>query len=67
LSKVKISALVRGEDKAAVLNQLGIQPIVVPDYDDLETFRKAARENDGESIYVHEYPILNFISFSLLL
>ncbi|GIJ88497.1 hypothetical protein Asppvi_007421 [Aspergillus pseudoviridinutans] len=46
LCKVKISALVRGEDKAVVLNQLGVQPIVVSDYGDFETIRKAAREHD---------------------
>jgi hypothetical protein len=42
--------LVKGEDKAAVLKQLGVQPILVPDYNDLETIRKAARENDSESV-----------------
>ncbi|KAF7154892.1 hypothetical protein CNMCM5623_003150 [Aspergillus felis] len=43
---LKISALVKGEDKADALKQLGVQPIVVPDYNNLETIREAARGND---------------------
>ena len=49
---MRISALVRGEDKATVLEQLGVKPILIRDLDDSEVIRKAAGVNDGETLFI---------------
>jgi len=46
IRKLEVSALVRGEDKAASLSSLGVRPILFKDLDDLDVIRTAASEHD---------------------
>lgn len=43
----EISALVRNEEQAAILQKVGVTPVLFSGLDDLETNRRAAAQNDG--------------------
>jgi hypothetical protein len=45
---LEISALVRGEDKAKILEEHGINPIQFRDLDDSEALTKAASQHDSK-------------------
>lgn len=46
VKKLQISALVRRQDQADKLSQLGVAPILFKDLDDFEAIRRAASEHD---------------------
>jgi len=48
LSKYPISVLVRGEDKAQVLLDKGVTPILFNSLDESDVLQKAASEHDGK-------------------
>jgi hypothetical protein len=48
IKDLEISALVRGEDRAKVLKEYGVNPIQFRDLDDSEALTKAASENDSK-------------------
>jgi uroporphyrinogen-III synthase len=49
IRNLEISALVRGEDKAKVLREHGVTPILFRDLDDAEVITRAASEHDSKS------------------
>jgi uroporphyrinogen-III synthase len=48
IKALEISALVRGEDKAKVLKEHGVNAILFRDLDDSEALTKAASEHDSK-------------------
>jgi hypothetical protein len=48
IKDLEISALVRGEDKAKILVEHGVNPIQFRDLDDSEALAKAASQHDSK-------------------
>jgi hypothetical protein len=53
VKSLQISALVRSEEQAKRLTELGVTPILFTDLNDVEVIQKAASEHDGEYIFLH--------------
>lgn len=49
IQKAEITALVRGQDKAKVLEEQRVRTVLFQGFEDLDTIRQAANEHDSRS------------------
>jgi hypothetical protein len=53
VKSLQISALVRSEEQAKRLIEIGVTPILFTDLNDAEVIQKAASKHDGECSFLH--------------